>query len=99
MDRSIKELLLTAYKSSNMELAEFGLIFDHNKGKAPLPTTENEVTSFIRQHATDLYIRSWLVTPLKDALDKLGFEKERREVDVEVANDHRTWSNRDKGAE
>ena len=80
MDRSIKELLLAAYKSSNMELAEFGLIFDHNKGKAPLPTTENEVTSFIRQR-TDLYRRSWLVTPLKEALDKLGFEEERKEAD------------------
>ena len=94
MDRSIKELLLAAYKSSNMELAEFGLIFDHNKGKAPLPTTENEVTSFIRQR-TDLYRRSWLVTPLKEALDKLGFEEDRRKVDAEIASDPRTWSNKD----
>ena len=95
MDRSIKELLLAAYKSSNMELAEFGKFFKNETGVVPLPTTEKEVTPFIRQR-TDLYRRSWLVTPLKDALDKLGFEEDRRKVDAEIASDPRTWSNKDK---
>ena len=92
MERSIKELLLAAYKSSNMELAEFGTIFD-GKGMTPLPKTEKEVTLFIRRR-TDVYRRSWLVTPLKEALDKLGFEEERKRVDNELAADPRTWSNK-----
>ena len=94
MDKSVKELLLAAYMSSNMELAEFGLIFPSSL----LPTTEKEVTPFIRQR-TDLYRRSWLITPLKEALDKLGFEEDRKKVDKEMAADHRTWSNKDKETE
>ena len=91
MERSIKELLLAAYHSSQMELAEFGKMFTPEEG-IELPTSEKEVTPFIRQR-TDLYRRSWLITPLKEALDKLGFEKERMAADAELATDHRTWSN------
>ena len=93
MNRTVKELLLAAYQSSNMELAEFGKFFANEKGVVPLPTTEKEVTPFIRQR-TELYRHSWLVTPLQEALDKLGFEKERKDVDAEIAKDHRTWSNK-----
>ena len=92
MDRSIKELLLAAYQSSNMELAEFGRFFPLEKEDAPLPTTEKEVTPFIRRR-TDLYRRSWLITPLQEVLDKLGFEEERRRMDEDIAADPRTWSN------
>ena len=94
MNRSIKELLLSAYQSSNMELAEFGKLLSLAEGTAALPTTEREVTPFIRQR-TELYRHSWLITPLKEALDKLGFERERKEVDAEIDSDHRTWSNKE----
>ena len=98
MNRSIKELLLAAYKSSNMELAEFGKLFPNETGVVPLPTIEKEVTPFIRQR-TELYRLSWLVLPLKEALDKLGFEEERKKIDAEIVNDPRTWSNKDKEIE
>ena len=91
---SVKELLLAAYRSSSMELAEFSSLLG---GEKDLPTTEKEVTPFIRER-TRLYRHSWLVTPLQEALDKLGFEVERREVDKGLAKDPRTWSNRQSNA-
>ena len=87
---SIKHLLLAAYRSSNMELAEFSSLLG---GEKNLPTTEAEVTPFIRER-TELYRRSWLISPLREALDQLGFEVERQEVDEDLAKDRRTWSNR-----
>jgi hypothetical protein len=49
-----------------MELARFGQLA--NKGL--LPTTEAEVTEFIKQR-TRLYRESWIIAPLEEAIREI----------------------------
>ncbi|MCK5615035.1 hypothetical protein KAR91_74925 [Candidatus Pacearchaeota archaeon] len=69
MERTIIDLLEGALASSKMELADFGKIFLEDKD-LPYPKTEKEVTEFIKKR-TELYRKSWLINPLKEALRKL----------------------------
>lgn len=63
------ELVRDAYESSAMERAGLGHIWPSNDD--PLPATENDVTEFIKRR-TDLYRRTWQMTPLREALQILA---------------------------
>ena len=43
--------------------------------------------AYFHHRLTGLYRRSWLVTLLQEALDKLGFEEERKKIDKELNNE------------
>lgn len=87
MTQNLKQLLVDAYKSSQMELACFGRLHQ----EPDFPTSEKDVTPFIRER-TRLYRESWITQPLREALELLGFSEELRAADKEIARDPRTWS-------
>ncbi len=64
--KNIIETLEGALRCAKMELAEFGTIFPE-KDILPYPTTEKEVTPFIKQR-TELYRKTWLISPIESAL-------------------------------
>ena len=68
MEENLIEKLEGALKSANMKMAEFGHIFlETEEDLLPYPTTEEEVTAFIKQR-TKLYRNSWLIRPIESAL-------------------------------
>ena len=68
MEDNLIKSLEGALKSAKMKMAEFGHIFpDMVEDLLPYPTTEEEVTAFIKQR-TELYRKSWLIRPIESAL-------------------------------
>ena len=68
VEENVIEMLEAALKSAKMKMAEFGHIHPKwEKDLLPYPTTEEEVTAFIKQR-TELYRKSWLIRPIESAL-------------------------------
>ena len=61
--RELLEILNRALLDAQVERASFSQL--HSKG--PFPTTEAEVTAFIRER-TRIYRESWIIAPLKSAI-------------------------------
>lgn len=72
--RELIKLLTDAYESATLKNAAFDSICGTPED-SPLPRNEREVTNFIRKRV-DLYHRSWILTPLKDALEILTGEEQ-----------------------
>lgn len=72
---SLKSLIKEALRAAKMEDAGF----DSNFPEVPLPTSEDEVTDFIKKR-TENYRRSWIIHPLEGALAKL----EKKKIDHET---------------
>lgn len=64
--RALLATLRQVVADAKMERASFSNLA--NKG--PFPTTEAEVTEFIKQR-TRLYCQSWIIGPLEDAIAEL----------------------------
>jgi len=74
LEVNVEENVITtlegALKSAKMTMAEFGKIFPELEDLLPYPTTEEEVTAFIKQR-TEIYRNSWLIMPIESALRML----------------------------
>jgi hypothetical protein len=63
---SLKSLIKSALQAAKME----GAGFQSNFSDDSLPTNEEEVTEFIKKRS-ELYRETWIIKPLKTALEKL----------------------------
>jgi hypothetical protein len=74
--REVLEILNRALVDARMERASFSRLHD----KEPFPTTEAEVTEFIKER-TRIYRDSWIISPLEQAirLIKADGQKQRKE--------------------
>ena len=73
MERPIIELLQGALDAAMLERSEFGKIFTPDDA-VPFPTTENEVTAFIKDRVS-LHHNSWIVKPIKEVLKLIGTQQ------------------------
>ena len=67
--RELIRLLTDAYESATLKQAAFDSICG-TPDDSPLPRSEREVTNFIRKRV-DLHHRSWILSPLAEALEIL----------------------------
>jgi len=68
---SLKSLIKEALRAARME----GAGFQSNFPDVPLPTDEKDVTEFIKKRS-ELYRETWIIKPLKRALEKLEKKKD-----------------------
>lgn len=61
--KKLTQLLEKILEDAKMERAHFG----HLTSKGPFPTTEAEVTEFVKER-TRIYRQSWIISPLEEAL-------------------------------
>lgn len=64
--RELIKLVIDAYESATLKNAAFDSICGTPED-SPLPRSEREVTNFIRKRV-DLHHRSWILSPLEEAL-------------------------------
>lgn len=69
-DREIVGLLEDVLESASLQMAEFAKMHPDLEGGSNFPTSEDEVTPFIRER-TRIYMRSWIATPIEQALEML----------------------------
>ncbi len=69
--RELREKLAEIRAIATMENAGFNLMWPD--AKDPLPTTENQVTPFIRER-TRLWRASWIIGPLDEIIKELDGE-------------------------
>ena len=67
---ALLSLLREAVEHAEMEHADFGSFWVQGEKELPLPTTDKQVTPFIRQR-TRVYRDSWLIRPLRAAIAKI----------------------------
>lgn len=67
--RELIKLITDVYESATLKNAAFDSICGTPED-SPLPRNEREVTNFIRKRV-DLHHRSWILSPLQEALEIL----------------------------
>lgn len=70
---SVRGLIADALKAATFEDADFSEIW-HLELEFPLPKSEDEVNAFIKGR-TDLYMRTWVLPRLREALEKITPKK------------------------
>lgn len=73
--RNLIRLITDAYESATLKTAAFDSICGTPED-SPLPRSEHEVTNFIRKRV-DLHHRSWVLSPLEEALRILNGAAEK----------------------
>lgn len=72
--REVLELLNRALIDARMERAGFNSIAH----EGPLPTTEAEVTEFIKER-TRIYRESWIISPIQRAINLIEQDGKKRD--------------------
>lgn len=75
--RRLIELITGVYESATLKNAAFDSICGTPED-GPLPRSEREVTNFIRKRV-DLHHRSWILSPLQEALEILTSKGDDRQ--------------------